>query len=128
MEPQDCRPEILTILLRQGIKRKACCITWISVAMIRFNATGKSFHLPLLLMLASTDSKTIPAVCCFLLISTMCRMIKCNVHRRVCMCVHGVSVYDYLAEGQTVFILVFIFDLKVVQCFALGGSLAQRTQ
>lgn len=48
--------------------------------------------------------------------------------RRVCMCVHGVSVYDYLAEGQTVFILVFIFDLKVVQCFALGGSLAQRTQ
>lgn len=34
----------------------------------------------------------------------------------------------YLAEGQTVFILVFIFDLKVVQCFALGWGLAQRTQ
>lgn len=34
----------------------------------------------------------------------------------------------YLAEGQTVFILVFIFDLKVVQCLALRWSLAQRTQ
>lgn len=34
----------------------------------------------------------------------------------------------YLAEGQTVFILVFVFDLKVVECFALGWSLAQGTQ
>lgn len=34
----------------------------------------------------------------------------------------------YLAEGQTVFILVFIFDLKVIQRFALGWSLAQGTQ
>lgn len=42
------------------------------------------------------------------------------MHLYVCVC--------YLAEGQTVFILVFIFDLKVVQCFALGWSLAQRTQ
>lgn len=41
------------------------------------------------------------------------------------MCVQCVC---YLAEGQTVFILVFIFDLKVVQCFALGWSLAQGTQ
>lgn len=40
----------------------------------------------------------------------------------ICQCV------CYLAEGQTVFILVLIFDLKVVQCFALGWSLAQRTQ
>lgn len=40
----------------------------------------------------------------------------------VCLCV------CYLAEGQTVFVLVFIFDLKVVQCFALGWSLAQGTQ
>ena len=34
----------------------------------------------------------------------------------------------YLTEGQTVFILVFVFDFKVVQCFALGWSLAQGTQ
>lgn len=40
----------------------------------------------------------------------------------VCVCV------CYLAEGQTVFILVFVFDLKVIQCFALGWSLAQGTQ
>lgn len=46
----------------------------------------------------------------------------CVCHVSVCVCVF------YLAEGQAVFILVFIFDLKVIQCFALGWSLAQRTQ
>lgn len=66
MEPQDRSPEILTVLLRQGIKRKACCITGIFVAVICFNATGKSFPLTLLLMLVSTDSKTIAAVCFFI--------------------------------------------------------------
>lgn len=34
----------------------------------------------------------------------------------------------YLAEGQAVFILVFVFDLKVVQSFALRWSLTQGTQ
>lgn len=34
----------------------------------------------------------------------------------------------YLAEGQAVFILVLVFDLKVVQCFALRWRLTQRTQ
>lgn len=34
----------------------------------------------------------------------------------------------YLAEGQTVFILVLVFDLKVVQRFALRWRLTQRTQ
>lgn len=34
----------------------------------------------------------------------------------------------YLAEGQAVFILVLVFDLKVVQCFALRWCLTQRTQ
>lgn len=42
----------------------------------------------------------------------------------MCMCV----CVCYLAEGQTVFVLVFIFDLEVVQRFALRWSLAQRTQ
>lgn len=34
----------------------------------------------------------------------------------------------YLAEGQTILILVLVFDLKVVQRFALRRRLAQRTQ
>lgn len=34
----------------------------------------------------------------------------------------------YLAESQAVFILVLVFDLKVIQRFALGWSLAQGTQ
>lgn len=34
----------------------------------------------------------------------------------------------YLAEGQAVFILVLVFDLKVVQRFALRWRLTQRTQ
>lgn len=44
----------------------------------------------------------------------------CTQHLCTCVC--------YLAEGQTVFILVFVFDLKVIQRFALGWSLAQGTQ
>lgn len=45
------------------------------------------------------------------------------------MCVYNLCLcVCYLAEGQTVFILVFIFDLKVIQRFALGWSLAQGTQ
>lgn len=34
----------------------------------------------------------------------------------------------YLAEGQAVFILVLVFDLKVVQRFALRWRLTQRTK
>lgn len=34
----------------------------------------------------------------------------------------------YLAEGQAIFILVLVFDLKVVQRFALRWRLTQRTQ
>lgn len=34
----------------------------------------------------------------------------------------------YLAEGQAVFILVLVFDLKVIQRFALRWRLTQRTQ
>lgn len=34
----------------------------------------------------------------------------------------------YLAEGQAVFILVLVFDLKVIQRFALRWCLTQRTQ
>lgn len=41
----------------------------------------------------------------------------------VCVCSHR-----YLAEGQTILILVLVFDLKVVQRFALRRRLAQRTQ
>lgn len=41
----------------------------------------------------------------------------------VCPCTHC-----YLAEGQTVLILVLVFDLKVVQRFALRRRLAERTQ
>lgn len=39
------------------------------------------------------------------------------------MCSHW-----YLAKGQTILILVLVFDLKVVQRFALRRRLAQRTQ
>ena len=41
-----------------------------------------------------------------------------------CICIW----WCYLAEGQTVFILVLIFNLKVVQCFALWRRLAQWAQ
>lgn len=40
----------------------------------------------------------------------------------MCVCV------SYLAEGQAVFILVLVFDLKVVQRFALRWRLTQRTK
>lgn len=42
-----------------------------------------------------------------------------------CFCVRSDC---YLAEGQTILILVLVFDLKVVQRFALRRRLAQRTQ
>lgn len=51
---------------------------------------------------------------------------KVCVYVPVCVCVR-MCVF-YLAEGQTVFILVFVFDLKVIQRFALGWSLTQGTQ
>lgn len=41
-----------------------------------------------------------------------------------CLCVR----VCHLAECEAVFILVFVFDLKVVQRLALGRSLAQRPQ
>lgn len=43
---------------------------------------------------------------------------------RLCVCV----CVCYLAEGQAVFVLVFVFDLKVIQCFALRWSLTQGSQ
>ena len=43
----------------------------------------------------------------------------------MCLCVYRLR---YLAEGQAVFILVFVFHLKVVQRLALGWRLAQGTQ
>lgn len=39
-----------------------------------------------------------------------------------------VRSHGYLAKGQTILILVLVFDLKVVQRFALRRRLAQRTQ
>lgn len=45
----------------------------------------------------------------------MCVLLLC-----VCVC--------YLAKGQAVFVLVLVFDLKVVQCFALRWRLTQRAQ
>lgn len=53
--------------------------------------------------------------------------VKNSVHWRVCAQGLCVCVW-YLAEGQAVFILVFVFDLKVIQRFALGWSLTQGTQ
>lgn len=45
------------------------------------------------------------------------------------MCISCICIWwCYLAEGQTVLILVLIFNLKVVQCFALGWRLAQWAQ
>lgn len=49
------------------------------------------------------------------------------VSSRESVCVQGVCVC-HLAEGQTVLVLVFVFDLEVIQRFALGRSLAQGTQ
>lgn len=56
-------------------------------------------------------------------VQPVCVWSKNSLLRRVCA-----QRVCYLAEGQTVFVLVFVFDLKVVQCFALRRGLAQRTQ
>lgn len=63
----------------------------------------------------------------FMLLYLFCAQHKNSVIQRVCV-QRTCMCMCYLAESQTVFILVFVFDLKVIQRFSLGWSLTQGTQ
>lgn len=101
-----------------------------------YNKKSGFQHRPKLCLLTATSvfvflyiqSTSIPQICTNssklsvhinLLLYIFC-VIRRVLAQHVCIC--------YLAEGQTVFVLIFVFDLKIIQRFALWWSLAQGTQ